>query len=494
MFKKDASKFKKYIESTTAHGVVRIFSGKSVIRRIFWLVIVLAASGGCLYNISDRIRFLISSPTSTATSVTRKSTLTFPAVTVCNLNHFRAEVLQRRNITELIQTALFVVPEATTQDLDPDICDVILRDTSVIPQSVNLSHLAFEELLWEARHILENFIVDCRFAGRRCNVIDMFEPVISNLGICYTFNSGRSGKPLQLARGTGQRQGLQLYINVDQQSYTTPIDAGVKVAIHPQSEPPLPDDQGIGVPPGSNGFISLRELRVIDQTRRDCNAASETSSFSFLQSEYIYDYSIPACTVDCMQTSMANNCGCNSARSFHHPKSNKFAQLPNCTLENICCIVDELVSPSQCNCPPACSSVLYDKEVSYSQFPADFQSIGIASTLNITPSIFRSNLLAISIYFETLNVETQTTSDSYSFVALLSDIGGQLGLFLGVSVISIIEFGAWIIDEIKDRVFGLSEKKLKDVCCTSCKYHSQTKVQVETENELSNNLTYYRIK
>ena len=78
-----------------------------------------------------------------------------------------------------------------------------------------------------------------------------------------------------------------------------------------------------------------------------------------------------------------------------------------------------------------------------------------------------ANLLSVNVYFETLNIETQTTKDANGAVALLSDIGGQLGLFMRVSVISIMEFATWIIDEVKHRVFGkgLSETSI----CSCCK-------------------------
>lgn len=353
--------------------------------------------------------------------------------------------------------------------------------------NIPAAEVDYEELTFGARNVLEKFIVDCYFAGRKCNVTEMFEPVFTSLGICYTFNSGRL-KELAVASGTGQRQGLVLFVNVQQNFYSLPNDAGVKIAIHPQSEPPLPDDQGIGIPTGRNAFISIRERRVEDKTGQNCNSKAETSGLNFLQREYT-KYSESACLVDCIQTSIADNCDCVAARSFYSPDLSEYTSLHKCTLEDICCVMDELLLPSNCTCSAACSAITYESSVSYSYFPAEYLSQLFGRRFNVSPTIFPTNLLVANVYFETLNVQSETTSNAYSFIALLSDIGGQLGLFLGVSVISIMEFGTWIVDEIKDCIFGTSEKKdlkRKKPCCSCCITHcSGTKsVQVELENNM----------
>ena len=64
-----------------------------------------------------------------------------------------------------------------------------------------------------------------------------------------------------------------------------------------------------------------------------------------------------------------------------------------------------------------------------------------------------------------LSIRRQVPSYSYDFGSLLSDIGGQLGLFLGISVISIMEFAYWVVDEINDRF--LSKWIKKSQCCKS---------------------------
>ena len=58
----------------------------------------------------------------------------------------------------------------------------------------------------QARYRVEDLITRCEFATNDCgNLTEVFEPVLTNLGICYTFNSGKVRPPLQSV-GAGERQ------------------------------------------------------------------------------------------------------------------------------------------------------------------------------------------------------------------------------------------------------------------------------------------------
>ena len=309
------SSLKKHIESPTVQRRARI------VKRLLWFSIVMAATIGCLYTISDRIQFLMSGPTSTTISVAKRTIATFPAVTVCNLNDLRASELIERNLRDLTLPTFRVRYKSNASEP----CEDLLTHN----QSHNLINITYEELIVQARQYVEEFILFCSFDGEECgNVTKVFEPVFTNLGVCYTFNS-RKLRPRLLSKGTGQRQGLQLMVNVAQYDYVESFDAGVKIAIHPQSVPPLPDDQGIGVPTGRNAFISIKEQNIKDRTGRDCKAEDDLSNFNFLKGEYT-EYSESACLVDCIQTNIADNCECIGARSFHSPDTGNYSQLPNC--------------------------------------------------------------------------------------------------------------------------------------------------------------------
>ena len=436
VFKRDSTLFRDYIDNTTAHGVSRIFSNRSLFRRLFWLVVVLAASAVCLSNCIDRIMFLASRPTSTAITITRRQPIDFPAVTFCNLNFFTRDGLRQFGILSEADRLL---------NLDPyNLLDLTLSDncsTSTVP---------LEELIVNAGHEMSDFIAYCSFMGRDC-VEEDFVPLVTTSGLCYTFNPG-NGKPVLQNNGTGVRQGLSVILDIHQSQYvsTPSLDAGVRVAVHPQSVPPIPLDQGISAPPGTNAFIGLIQRNTVDKTALDCKSESDISKFNYLQSKF--NYSVNACSLDCFLTQVAYSCGCSYLPHQYPPEqASFFAALPNCTFEDICCLQLEAFSPVLCDCPSACETQHYATTTSYSTLPALYTQDVLESLLDASLDEVREDAISVNVYFESQNVETFTTSFSYSVVALLSDIGGQLGLFLGVSVISVMEFVLWILDEFTDR-------------------------------------------
>lgn len=114
----------------------------------------------------------------------------------------------------------------------------------------------------------------------------------------------------------------------------------------------------------------------------------------------------------------------------------------------------------KCDCLPACTSIEYNANIDHVEFDETavyrthaFQindleyifeqcKIKINHYLNIFISFFDVSSIQqtrLSIFFESTQVETVLRYEVYSFAEVLVICSGLLGLFLGISAISIIE-------------------------------------------------------
>ena len=55
----------------------------------------------------------------------------------------------------------------------------------------------------------------------------------------------------------------------------------------------------------------------------------------------------------------------------------------------------------------------------------------------------------MNVFFEALNYETIEQKKAYEVPGLLGDIGGQMGLFIGASILTILELFDYVYEVIK---------------------------------------------
>lgn len=59
---------------------------------------------------------------------------------------------------------------------------------------------------------------------------------------------------------------------------------------------------------------------------------------------------------------------------------------------------------------------------------------------DIASAYARQDTIKVNIYFKSMTMRIIREKISYEFIDLVADIGGQLGLFSGYSVLTLIEF------------------------------------------------------
>lgn len=457
--------YKKWIEETTIHGISHVFVGTSPFRRLLWLIIILLATGGCFYNIISQIIEFSNKPTATTITVEpNENGVPFPAVTVCNLNPVRKTYAEEQNILDIIK--YLFNPNGLILLNDEAVTDPFHTCRNDLLQSfMNDSNPTLHNVYKDGANDKDDFIHLCRFSADNGTVIpckDRMIPIITNLGLCYQFN-GLEDDGDTIIRSPGTRYGLNLLVNISQDDYAASFgaDAGVRVAVHDSHEIPEPDEKGIGVPPGRNALIGLRTEDFKDNSgKTSCSEAG--TDLNFFPD---VDYSLSACKRNLFLEHVARNCSCLDATTTT-PGMERYANLRNCTLNDSCCIYDQYsATNSYSSCLSPCDFRLYVTSTSYSKFPSKFISQDLAALLSSSPESVEEDILSINVFFEDLHAVRSVTDLSFSAVSLLSDIGGQLGLFIGASVISMLEVILLILDLSVDAVKPIPKK------CVKLKHH-----------------------
>ncbi|XP_010213654.1 PREDICTED: acid-sensing ion channel 4 [Tinamus guttatus] len=137
--------------------------------------------------------------------------------------------------------------------------------------------------------------------------------------------------------------------------------------------------------------------------------------------------------------------------------SNESICSPNVYIECADHTLDTAVEDSQdrCSCPTPCNLTRYGKEISMVRIPNKGSARYLARKYNKNETYIRENFLVLDIFFEALNYEAIEQKKAYDLAGLLGDIGGQMGLFIGASILTILEILDYIYEVIRDRVTRL---------------------------------------
>ena len=432
---------KKWFEETSLYGIPHVFKGKSKIRRITWALILVGLIIGCLFTVGDRLYRYIKKPTATTVTVEsyELTGLPFPAVTVCSL--FAYESSEIAQFAELLFNPDLAYDFRALNKLG--MCDKALSNTTEDFRNANI---------WEViQNPFRDIIYYCGFIqsvnSELYHCEKELKPVLTPLGVCYTFNSINNGRQDRYVTGTGALYGLKMIINISQMSHQ-PIEgnAGIKIVVHERDDIARPNIYGFGIPPGRNAYIGIRKMINIDHTSNvGCIHDRKLSFYPH------YEYSEVACQQNAIVKHIAQPNTCNSILDpLTRPSSGPYSNTPNCTFNDTCCLLNQYASfDPRVGCPVPCHFEYYDNHISYSSFPTGPYLEYLEMSLNVSKDSIRDEVMSVNIFYEDLRVTKTTTEYSYTLTAFLADLGGALGLFLGASLIAFIEIGLLLLDEFK---------------------------------------------
>ncbi|XP_066239508.1 amiloride-sensitive sodium channel subunit gamma isoform X2 [Saccopteryx leptura] len=295
----------------------------------------------------------------------------------------------------------------------------------------------------------QELLVTCFFDGVSCdarNFTLFHHPMYGN---CYTFNN-KENETIHSTSMGGSEYGLQviLYINEEEYNPFLVSSTGAKVIVHRQDEYPFIEDVGTEVETAMATSIGmhLTESFKLGEPYSQC---TEDGSDVPIKNIYNAVYSLQICLHSCFQTKMVERCGCAQYSQPLPPAANycNYQQHPNwmyCYYELHQAFVREQLG-CQSVCREACSFKEWTLTTSLAQWPSVVSEKWLLRVLTwdqgqqIKKKLNKTDLAKLLIFYKDLNQRSIMESPANSVEMLLSNFGGQLGLWMSCSVVCVIE-------------------------------------------------------
>ncbi|XP_078573632.1 acid-sensing ion channel 1C-like [Branchiostoma floridae x Branchiostoma japonicum] len=426
---------KEFAGNTTLHGLNRIVIAPSGYFRALWVLAILASYSGFSYMLSSMAIDYFSYDTITDTKLQFTDSLPFPAVTICNMNMFDAGKLT------LVETS-YLSPYLYGTQLDiPTLLAIGFNPDDTINSTIG--NITLQDIVFQnGFDINPDRMSLCFWKNEACTYLN-FTHSYTSFGNCYTFNSDKSNTLWQTMEGHGN--GLMVFVDVRADQYTESYfsggnsEIGLKLLVHDQDEPPMMETQGIALAPGSHAFIGVK--RTVYENHVPPWGVCEDR-----QLEYYDTYTMNGCYLECRSKHVIANCSC---RPFSLPGKAPLCD-PGNTSTCVRTVLARVISGElKCNCPVPCSMIKYSTSVSYAGWPNVNTRNYITQLYGIDKDYMAENGVVFSVFYEQLNYQKIRELKAMDGGQLASNIGGMMGLFIGASLLTLLEVWEYLWQRLK---------------------------------------------
>ena len=451
------------------HALLDVFDSRHYIIKAHLSLFLLISYGLAAYMTTTLIINYFNYGVITSIRTINETPSPFPKVTICNLNQFTTRFAY--DFLSSIDTEGLIASMAnmTLYDRTQTYWKLVLKASGLLANQTN-------DFKTRLGHSLGDSLISCQFNYQQCSPDDFTWSFDSYYGNCFSFNSGlnATGQPVPLKHSNlaGFSYGLQIdfYVNFyEELAFFNSIMGGKGAVLRMDNHSHVAKHvfDGCVVMAGAATSVALkREIKsILPWPYSDCvidrgkDSVSDTYLFNQIKNSP-YDYTQQFCIQQCMQQLLNERCNCGFApfATILFPKACIATNETECALWTYHNVYDKNdYSTKVClpQCPLECNStqiiysttsyeLLGDGYVDYirpnANLSADFVSMSI-DTLTAKQSMVR-----VYVYYDSLSYEQSDEAPQIDIVSLIANIGGNLGLFLGVSMFSVCELVTTLIE------------------------------------------------
>ncbi|CAF1291168.1 unnamed protein product [Adineta ricciae] len=453
-----------FSSETTAHGLPRIVHSENRFNRLYWSIATLACAALMIYFIIRAILEYFTYPTQIDISIESEWPQHFPAFSFCNVGGFRLDAFAVPFANYTNSHNLTNTNDSSTVYLE-QIPYLISFMRDLFSQNLTLEPFAFP---------LSATLVSCSYNSHQCTTADFVPFIHTTYGYCYTFNGKLKNESEGSVRDGTEYNGLGilnlgLYVHSNQYIPYMTDSVGIVAVIHDNTQVPLMDTAGYNLNPGQKHKLSYRKKNYdflpAPYTLCESKTAPWMQTMFESYEKFDYKYSKPLCIKLDAQIFTYEKCGCVNPyywdiRSVLSPKTNTVISAPLCNVTNNCYTeaasayinsTKSINKNDEASCLQECEMNDFIIKKSSLATPTLWQLNDIKSFVENSsipqpsdwstswPDYILQNYLAVSVVRETDVVEKNIQSASLSIGDVISNIGGQTGLWIGISILSVME-------------------------------------------------------
>ncbi|KAG1661717.1 Acid-sensing ion channel 1 [Nymphon striatum] len=351
------------------------------------------------------------------TNILAEPNVNFPAVTICNLNAFVCSKVQKDGeLSELLGGG-------------PCFNDSVSIDREVEARAIT----------WDSYHRRLEFLDRCSKSASGKTESYGISVFRVNIGMLFRLES------------------LEIIFNINQEEYIPGLshEAGLRIVFHDSKELPHSVlEQGINIPPGMNSVIQLRKSEFIRLANYKDKCATKYTQdllkafpISIKDSEM---YNTGKCVGLMWQLCVIDTCKCRDVNSLGNID---YPDLPGCNVElNSTCFDLSMESYRERSTDMKAN---FDITPTSTIWPADAFADRVMrkySNREKSASNFRKSFGKFGLHLSSLLKSQVIESKRFTIDTLLSNFGGLVGMYIGISVLS-------IFDLIKYVMFKSDKKK-----------------------------------
>ena len=446
------------IQSLNIHGVPKVIRSKNFLLKLWWMSLTFTSATFAIFFIRKTLMEYSRYYVTTEVRLNETNELDFPTITICNSNKLSTNF--SLPYLEMLKNQYEDKEKFNEFDL---IKDLKWFQVSRLFEKLNITDLNVRKNFTLS---IKDMIADCRFNRIDCNYSDFEWIFNSRYGNCYRFNTFSKYRTLRKSNKSSELYGFNLVLNLANQNKIL-NDLGINRGVF------LSIDS-----PNSNAYYDFNDV-IFVSTKTQTNIQIEKTSFhkqpnpysnchpdekdsiyyqKIIDSDYLY--SQPICISFCLLDYYQHECGCVLSKSSIRVPNIKYCSSQmelDCT-KNIDILNLNLTKSCEEKCPLECDRVKYTSYVT--TVPFDNEILLYQLKIGDFNGDFNDYII-MNIYFGSMSFVEYKEYPSISVYGLISSVGGHLGLFLGMSLLSFTELIELVILSISSLCAQFYDKPLK---------------------------------